>query len=298
VESYSHRQPVFYYFYNIIWQLFPWTVFLPLTACALWRQGALRMRRDLRFLLVWLAAIFVFFTLISGKRSQYILPLFPAAGLLMGWALAQGNPLEGMLKERKDFRIPLIVLLIISFAGLAAFPVVCWFYLRDFFVVALALALAGAAFLFFLARKMNSRPPAFTLKALLIIIAIATATAFGYVMPEADTYKSARPFCAKVLAAAEEADPILFYQVYRPNINYYMGRSMKRLETQRDVWRELDGRPGVFLVLESRRLQNLSFRGPVVLEQVTRERIGSREMVCVKVSRAQPRPNLLAPLPK
>jgi hypothetical protein len=154
-------------------------------------------------------------------------------------------------------------------------------------VVSLALAFAGAAALFLLARKMKNLPPMLALRALLIITTIATAIIFGYVMPEADTYKSARPFCAKVLAAAEEADPIFFYQVYRPNINYYMGRSMKRLETQKDVWRELDGRPRVFLVLENKRLQNLSARGPVALEQVARDRIGSREIVCVKVSRAQ-----------
>ena len=41
-----------------------------------------------RFSLVWAAFIFVFFSASSSKLPSYILPMFPALALTIGWQLA------------------------------------------------------------------------------------------------------------------------------------------------------------------------------------------------------------------
>ena len=41
-----------------------------------------------RFVLVWAAFIFVFFSLSGSKLSSYILPIFPALALVIAWQLA------------------------------------------------------------------------------------------------------------------------------------------------------------------------------------------------------------------
>jgi hypothetical protein len=66
--------------------LLPWTLFLPGVAARLWRD-----RRDLSpgdarvYLLVWIAVVFVFYAIAASKRSVYLLALYPAVALLLGW---------------------------------------------------------------------------------------------------------------------------------------------------------------------------------------------------------------------
>lgn len=66
--------------------LLPWNLVL-IAAAVRWRRG---VREDEvgRFLHVWWITILAFFTLAYGKRSAYLLPLYPAVALLAGRALA------------------------------------------------------------------------------------------------------------------------------------------------------------------------------------------------------------------
>jgi len=79
-----HPRPFYYYIPILLGGLFPWSLFLPL---AVWR--AFRNRRVARgdgliFALIWFAVVLVFFSAASSKLGTYILPLFPAASVLVG----------------------------------------------------------------------------------------------------------------------------------------------------------------------------------------------------------------------
>jgi 4-amino-4-deoxy-L-arabinose transferase-like glycosyltransferase len=66
--------------------LLPWTVLLPGTVAALWRERGTLHRRDPRvFALLWSVAVFAPFAVASSKRGVYLLPLYPAVALLIGW---------------------------------------------------------------------------------------------------------------------------------------------------------------------------------------------------------------------
>ncbi|RRQ22315.1 ArnT family glycosyltransferase [Thiohalobacter thiocyanaticus] len=81
VDSFAHRQPWWWYLPWLPLILLPWLLWRPL-----WR-GASRIgwRGDwtLRFLLAWLLPVLLAFSLVSGKQIKYLLPLFPAAMLLL-----------------------------------------------------------------------------------------------------------------------------------------------------------------------------------------------------------------------
>ena len=84
IRSYSHRNPVYYYLLNSAWMFLPWTLFF---VAAVWSAVKAWRRPEesaARLELVWCGAVFIFFTLISGKRAGYFMPLMPAFGLLMG----------------------------------------------------------------------------------------------------------------------------------------------------------------------------------------------------------------------
>ncbi len=82
--SVAHRHAALYYFPALAVAFLPWTLALPTVAHRLWR----RREGDDAFLLVWIVAIFGFYSLAAGKRSTYLLPVFPPLAILTGGALA------------------------------------------------------------------------------------------------------------------------------------------------------------------------------------------------------------------
>jgi 4-amino-4-deoxy-L-arabinose transferase-like glycosyltransferase len=83
-EGTTHVRPIYYYLYNFPADFLPWTFFLPSAIVYGFSRGVVEKRREFLFLLVWVAVIFLFFSLSKGKRGLYLLPLYPAASLIVG----------------------------------------------------------------------------------------------------------------------------------------------------------------------------------------------------------------------
>jgi hypothetical protein len=82
----GHRHPATYLLGALLLGVLPWTLFLPGVAARLWRQRRELSRDDPRlYLLVWIAVVFGFYALAASKRSVYLLALYPALALLLGW---------------------------------------------------------------------------------------------------------------------------------------------------------------------------------------------------------------------
>jgi 4-amino-4-deoxy-L-arabinose transferase-like glycosyltransferase len=293
LDSYSHYQPFYYYFTNILWQLLPWVVFFPLAALEIVRKGNLRENSGLRFVVVWFLSVFLFFTFISGKRSQYILPLFPAGGLMLGWALLRAEPDKGRLKDESRFSLPLLVIGLLSVAGLLALASGAHEYVREQFPMVLAGILVAAAILTILAAQCARRPPRIALACVLIVTTLVTAVLFGYLAPLANPLASGRAFCNEVLAAMKEGDRLFFFKKYRYNIHYYMRRHVPELKSNEEVLKALEGSTRIFLVADEGRERSLKLGPAYKVEQVARAKVGERETVCLVIQQAGtiPKPN-------
>jgi 4-amino-4-deoxy-L-arabinose transferase-like glycosyltransferase len=82
----GHRHSAFYLAGALLLGVLPWTVFLPSLATRLWRERRTLTRHDPRvYLLVWTLIVFAFYAVAASKRSVYLLALYPAVGLLLGW---------------------------------------------------------------------------------------------------------------------------------------------------------------------------------------------------------------------
>jgi 4-amino-4-deoxy-L-arabinose transferase-like glycosyltransferase len=80
-EAWNNLQPWYYFLWRFPADFLPWTPIFPI---ALW--ASTRMEKSHRlFLWCWFAAVLLFFSASSGKRGVYILPLHPAAAILVGW---------------------------------------------------------------------------------------------------------------------------------------------------------------------------------------------------------------------
>ncbi|MFQ5682104.1 MAG: ArnT family glycosyltransferase [Candidatus Binatia bacterium] len=160
----GHQKPFYYYFPYLFLEGLPWTLFLPFV---LWEWFASKAFTDERslFLMLWVGIVFLFFSLSSGKRAVYLLPLYPPLSLLTGFWLSQ--PAE-------DKRIRIIglkcvgwiclvmgLICFVSFLGIAIRKGILGYLtsfggmlgtkdLANLTIVNTALSQAGGLFLFFL----------------------------------------------------------------------------------------------------------------------------------------------------
>jgi 4-amino-4-deoxy-L-arabinose transferase-like glycosyltransferase len=82
----GHRHPAYYLLGALLLSLLPWTVFLPGVGVRLWRQRRQLSPHDPRlYLLVWIVVVFGFYAVAASKRGVYLLALYPAVALLLGW---------------------------------------------------------------------------------------------------------------------------------------------------------------------------------------------------------------------
>jgi hypothetical protein len=102
-----------------------------------------------------------------------------------------------------------------------------------------------------------------------------------------DQFKSARPFCTKVLDAMQKDDGLFFYGFYRPNIQYYMHRCVPVVKDAEEVVRALKKFRRVFLILQWKQKDMLAVEEPYVMRTFTRSKIGSRDVLCVVTERAE-----------
>ena len=82
----GHRHSVLYLFGALLAGSLPWTIFFPSIGAALWRTRRMIGRHDPQtFLLLWILVVFAFYAVASSKRGVYLLALYPALFLLLGW---------------------------------------------------------------------------------------------------------------------------------------------------------------------------------------------------------------------
>ena len=80
----QHRHGALYYLPALAGGFAPWTLALPAAVTRLRRRPTAGDRLNL----VWIAVVLLFFSLAAGKRSVYLLPLFPPLAVLTGAGLA------------------------------------------------------------------------------------------------------------------------------------------------------------------------------------------------------------------
>ncbi len=81
----QHEESFFYFFLVLPGILFPWTFFTPAAIAGLGQKG---MKTPfLRYALCWFVFPFLLFSISSGKLVTYLLPIFPALGILLATGL-------------------------------------------------------------------------------------------------------------------------------------------------------------------------------------------------------------------
>ena len=110
VESFHHAKPIWFYLSVILPVALPWIIFLPGSVRAAWKMRHAPEARAALGLLAWAGAIFLFFSIISGKRSGCVLPLFPPLALALAWGVTRMQTVQ----ERLWLRWPASVMVYLA----------------------------------------------------------------------------------------------------------------------------------------------------------------------------------------
>jgi 4-amino-4-deoxy-L-arabinose transferase-like glycosyltransferase len=131
----GHRHPAWRLYLLLLVGLLPWTLFVPPIAARLWRDRRSFSAQDgVGFLLLWIVVVVGFFSIPASKRSVYLLALYPAAALIVGWwvdTTMNGSANERWLRRVLAPAAPLAaafgVVLVIATAGFAVgVPIDAW----------------------------------------------------------------------------------------------------------------------------------------------------------------------------
>ena len=86
VNSFAHRLPLWWYLQKLPFLLLPWMLVTPF-----WTGLSRLTLKDsgIRLCLAWALPVFIAFSLVSGKRIQYLLPLIPALALVLARSIEE-----------------------------------------------------------------------------------------------------------------------------------------------------------------------------------------------------------------
>jgi len=86
-DAFNHQQPIYYFFGVIMGDFSPYSLFIPGALIYAFMTKDRLPPGKMAFFLTWFLAVFVFFSLSDAKREPYIIPLYPACAILVGWLI-------------------------------------------------------------------------------------------------------------------------------------------------------------------------------------------------------------------
>ncbi len=250
VGSYGHYQSPFYFVPAWLLNMAPWSLFLPGLLLFAYRERRWLSDERVSYLLVWFAAVFLFFSLARGKRSIYILPLYPAAALLFGawWLELERGKADRLRLARAAagliaaFSLAIPAVFLIRFLGWdmvgalragasirrhADLPLVLQSLDSPSLLVWACLALSGAAALGLIGALAKKRWDIVFIS--LAAGAIATGLAIKAVYyPALAEERTLKPFMERVRKAVDAGTPLLFYRSFDYGAVFYAGRHVRQ----------------------------------------------------------------------
>jgi len=280
-NTWTHEQPFYYYLVGLPWAFAPWSLFLPGAFHLAFSRRSQQDRSALRFLLIWAIALFVFFSLSQAKRDEYILGLYPALALLVGYWGDKAIQHWPDKYYRKWLIVPSLILLGFMALATLALPAATGIFFKEWFGAALGVSVitGTCAALLWLAWRRNQARRLLFLPAALILV--FTLYAVHVLIPKMEYYKSPRPFGAEIATRLATGGQWAMYKFYRAAYVYYADSFCKVLENENELRAFLDQPALSLVVMKEKQYTRLSDAFKATTQLVFKQNIGHRAMVLV-----------------
>jgi len=246
VGAWNSTHPFWYYLWRFPVGFFPWVVFLPWGVVQAFSAGERGSRRSALFLVTWIGAILLFFSFSTGKRGVYIIPLYPAAAILVarlltratavapqaaGQDVPSGGDDDARRRVRGSLRLWTAVCLVLA----AALPLAARRHYPDLVSLAAALGavFAGGAITAAVleARGRTGAGVAALIGSLVLIVLVSTET----LLPWANRRGNIREFAEEVRARLPPGGVFATTEQKRDDWVFYTGHFAEQADTPRAV---------------------------------------------------------------
>ena len=278
-----HPEPFFFYFPRFAVEFLPWIVFLPTAFVFAFRKEEGPRRKELLFLSVWFIFVFVFFTLIKGKKDNYILPLYPAAAILLGWfwdrlILSQARE-KGVIAGLLLLTCLILVAFVLFLVGFPEkrYPVMTPYRFLVFSILSYLLIGLSASLLCFISRKQMA---SFVCLAVTFVI---LHLHISYALPaRLNATKSMRGFSEKILKRMEAGDELKSCFFSFPGLIYYTGKPMiEEIKSDERFFEILRSQQRVFMVMKRRELNRIKRDSKIAVELIEQEKVGPYDLALI-----------------
>jgi len=222
-----HPRPFYYYVHLLFGGLFPWSFFLPFAIIQVFQGGFRKIDERALFVLIWFGAVFLFFSAASSKLSPYILPLFPAAALLVGtlWHELLKSPTKRLRLGFLLSAIPLPLIFIPGFFYVLIQPPIRLEFkyginmLHVKILVLFMAVIVTAAFFLLLKRRYRSSFSALAGMAVFSILIFILL-----IVPHINPYRSTKGLAKQMDALLPPGEKMVFYYDLRDSALFYTDR--------------------------------------------------------------------------
>jgi 4-amino-4-deoxy-L-arabinose transferase-like glycosyltransferase len=308
----SHVRPIYYYLANFPVNFLPWFLFLPWAIVYGLSNRRKGISKDFLFLLVWFVAIFLFFSFSKGKRAIYLLPLYPAASVMVGRFWSNYLSGSGRFSVREIWITVPVFLFIILFFLIGIFlylaPVATNFsvepstpqilksilkgagmgakylsYVPQWSIFPFIILLVGSGILLTLSRALRYKSLVF------ILLAATAGVGFFYttrvIFPLVNPYKSARFISQEIVQTMRNGGKLVRYgdsgSARTAQFNFYTGIvPILEIEDEKEIIDLFRSKEKIFCLVEYDDYERLiSKYTNLSLNLITRRGVGSRDMV-------------------
>ena len=261
-----HPEPFYYYVPILLAGILPWSALLPQSIIRGWRSSHDDSNRVSLFLVIWVLAAFIFFSVATSKLSTYLLPVFPACALLIACYLS-----EFLDDSRKSARRGWIIgitcwLIPIALVAAYAIPNDPWTYWehksgivwKDFevFIVIFSLLLLTTLVLVVL-RKNIAAIASFAATGPILAFFILLA-----MVPGVNAYKGAKEISMQIDYILGDDKKIPMYGQMLDSALFYTRRDAQMIHGKENLQRYLDSSTRRFVLIRSRaRTEAETFNG-------------------------------------
>lgn len=340
VDSWSHKQPFYYFFIQFLLEFLPWSIFIPSVIIYLLRLRPCFMHRILNISLdiiksmmrlatrilrriiykdqpyspkhiwtpsfnpqsqsqvlqppicpppssllfpsIWFIVVFTFFSFMSGKRSGYILPLYPAASILVAWFMDSFISCASDKRFRRIGYLPFrIAFWIISAIGIGL-PVWVYYYHRPNLASIIPISIIFVTGPIVASRYLSSARLIKVLTASFIILLVTVMIGSHLVIPIINERKSARHFCEKIKEFTRDGSQLASYNFLRDAYLFYTGRKhIKVIIDIKELKGYLESKERVYLIIKEDDMDEIRENLASGLRILAREDIGHRSMCLI-----------------
>ena len=217
----------YYYIPVLLIGFFPWSMYLIQAIKTGIENRSTEEGNTLLFLISWGMSVFIFFSISQTKLISYILPMYPAIALLVGWYIDRLLTLE----LNKSFTQATAAFISLSLVVIMALSILSYLKMGEVIAgiryLGIVLGMMSVSVIVANYKKKNR----YTISTLIVGMMMFVVILMNHIFPVAAEFVSVKTIANAVNRVYQDKNvPVYVEKFYRPGFCYYTGIAGKELD--------------------------------------------------------------------